>query len=743
MVFGGADREVLQLNEDSIWSGPYRDRNNPAAKQNLPVIRKLLSEGRVREAEELCLEAFSAMPAAQRVYQTAGELHIDFSPEGMYGHGRSGTRAGPLLPGIRSYRRDLDISTAVLSVSFAWEGVSFRREYFCSAPAGVLAVRFTASRPGMISFRAHLSRGIFSDRMENIACDTIAIASDQGIPFCMMAKAVLSGGRLHTRGGFLTVEKADEALLLLDIRTAFRETDYAAACHANLNRCADLPYQQLLSDHTEDYRGFFNRLEFDLYSGGAENSGNHIPTDQLLRQIDNNLIVLYYQYCRYLLISSSRPGTLPANLQGIWNPHMDPPWGSDYTININTQMNYWPACMCNLAETEGPLFDLLERAYPHGRKTAEVMYGCRGFVAHHNMDIWGDTAPRDYWLPGTYGLLGAAWLAIHIREHYEYTLDRSFLEQYYYLIREACLFFVDFLIPGNRTNEAGDAYLMVSPSVSPENSYRFPPGSGRAGETGSLCAGCEMDNQILRKLFWAAIRSAEELGCGDDETTARFRSIRRRIPGPRIHPNGTICEWNEVYEECDPGHRHMSHLWALWPGDEISPDTTPDLAEAAGKTLARRLANGGGHTGWSRAWIINFRARLYEGEEALHNLEALFTQSTLPNLFDNHPPFQIDGNFGALAGITQMVVQSRMRYTENSVCVEIRLLPALPKNWSGGHLKGVRVRGNIELDITWREMKPVSLTLRNCGESIRVAVYGADGNREVVLPPGETSMKNF
>jgi alpha-L-fucosidase 2 len=729
MVFGVPDREKIQLNEDSIWSGQFRDRNNPAAQEALPEIRRLLDAGRVREAEEKCLECLSGIPPAQRVYQTAGELSIAFSPDGGFGHTWSGTRNGPLLSGIRNYRRELDIERAVHTLSFEYQAVVFTRECFISAPADLLVLRLRAadlngkSVSGKISFRASLDRGVFCDRIGNLE-DAVFLSRDGDIPFCVMIKILHKGGTLHSNGGFLTLENADEALLLADIRTGFRETDYVTACASNI-ACAVGDgavhrWERLQEEHIREFRSWYGRMKLELNNGADD------KTDAIVR---------YHNFCRYILVSSSRPGTLPANLQGIWNPHLDPPWGSDYTININTQMNYWPACMCNLAETETPLFDLLERMYPNGTKTAKQMYGCRGFTAHHNTDIWGDTAPRDYWIPAVYWTLGAAWLCVHIWEHYEYTHDSQFLEKYFYLLKESCLFFADFLIPGKKTNEAGESYLVISPSVSPENSYLVD------GDICSLSAGCEMDNQILRKLFEAAIRGAEILGKTDTDTKL-FRSILNRIPGPAIHSNGTIREWNEEFEEAEPGHRHFSHLWALWPGDAITPDETPDLAAAARKTLERRLANSGGHTGWSRAWLINFMARLGDGEAALENIRALLSEFTLPNLFNNGPPFQIDGNFGTLAGITQMLVQSRIRY-DNAYAggfkVLLNLLPALPQSWHSGRLKGARAKGNLELDFEWQEGRLLSLAVKNNGAvAIPVCIHCGNQRLELVLPPGET-----
>jgi len=710
MIFGSPDREKIQLNEDSIWSGPFRDRNNPASLAALPLIRRLLDEGRNIEAEDLCIESLSGIPQTQRVYQTAGDLLIDFSPQGIFGHPWSGTRAGPLLRDIRGYRRELDIGRALHTLSFEYDGAEFTRECFISAPAGLLMLRFTADRPGKISFRAGLDRGVFCDRKGNIK-DGGFICRDGDIPFCAMFKVIHKGGNLQCRGGFVTVEQSDEALLLLDIRAGFRETDCAAACAANIDRAVKLGdcariWERLLAEHTAEYGAWYGRQELEI--DGGEN------------------VTRYFNFCRYLLVSCSRPGALPANLQGLWNPHLDPPWGSDYTVNINTQMNYWPACMCNLAETEEPLFDLLERMYPNGKKTAGIMYGCRGFVCHHNTDIWGDTAPRDYWIPASYWTLGAAWLSLHIWEHYEYTQDKQFLKKYFYLLWEACLFFVDFLVPEKTA---------VSPSSSPENSFSLN------GETRSLCSGCAMDGQILRKLFDSTVRAAGILGVTDYDTQT-FRLIYARLAPPRIHSNGTICEWNEEYEEAEPGHRHFSNLWALWPGGEITPDETPELALAARKTLERRLAHSGGHTGWSRAWLVNFFARLNDGGAALENFNAVLGQFTLPNLLNNGPPFQIDGNFGALAGITQMLVQSRIRGGGKKALIVLDILPALPQSWPSGSLKGARVKGNLELDFAWQDGRLSSLVIRNKGKApVPVLLRSGGESRELAPEPGETAVK--
>jgi alpha-L-fucosidase 2 len=504
-----------------------------------------------------------------------------------------------------------------------------------------------------------------------------------------MAMAVKKG-EVKAVGEHLICEKADQITIYVAAATSFREPDVRSAVKNKLEKALEKDYETIKKDHIHDYRQYFDtcRLELDY-----DASKDRLTTDERLHAIskensDGGLIQTYFDFGRYLLISSSRPGTLPANLQGIWNPSMTPPWGSKYTININTEMNYWPSEVLGLSKCHEPLFDLLKRMEKRGRKTAETMYGCRGFVAHHNTDLWADTAPQDMYIPATYWVMGGAWLCTHIWEHYEFSGDETFLREMYPVIKSAVLFFLDFLVEK-------DGEYVTCPSVSPENTYILPDGT-----KGCICYGATMDNEILRDLFDICLAAGNLLH--EDETFLKpVREVRSRLPKLKIGTEGQLLEWMEEYEEAEPGHRHVSHLYGLYPSSQIQMGVTPDLTQAAKKTLQRRREHGGGHTGWSRAWMICMYARLWEGEEAYQNLLLLLQNSTLDNLLDYHPPFQIDGNFGAAAGIAEMLLQSvgRPEREKNQVV----LLPALPKAWKKGSIRGICTRGGGIFDLSWED----------------------------------------
>ena len=751
MVKAHPCNEVIQLNEEGIWSGGPIDRRNESARKAIPKIRKLIKEGKVMEAQELGFQTLSGTCFNERVYQTAGEFRIDFFEEDNYG-----IECGfPLNHKTKqvyldTYKCILDLEKACTIISYENEkGVKFTRKTWISAADNLLFMKVSASEKGQISFRGYLDRGIWVDSIysENRA---IYLEDGHGIPFCAGVGAVTEGGEFQTTGFCLTGKNCDSVLFIIDIQ-AFKwdgklidknqynklieKNTWTSECKANLSKMIKAVEKtgiesicnDLFNRHLEDYSAYFNEMSLSLGNHKSENE--EISTPELLKNVsgDNtDLIELYANFDRYLLISGSRkPGELPLTLQGLWNCYMDPPWGSKYTVNINTEMNYWPVNLAGLEECEIPLFNLLERAFEHGKITAKKMYGCSGYVIHHNLDFWGDTAPQDNWLPGTYWVLGAAWLSTHIYEHYEYTMDEKFLARYYYLMHEACRFFVDFLQPSDLISPDGEPYLVINPSVSPENSYVT-----KAGQTGAFSEGCEMDNMILEHLFKSCLQAKMILGEKAKDKNGhkylgaefeQFQYVLKHLKAPELNKDGSLMEWNTEVPEVEPGHRHVSHLYGLYPGHTITLEKTPELAEACKKTLEKRLSNGGGHTGWSQAWIINFRAQLQQGNLALEAVEKILKNSTLPNLFDNHPPFQIDGNFGALAAIIRMIVQSEIGEDGN---IHVKLLPALPdnKSWQSGSIHGVRIKGGYKLDLIWREGKIIAVNYTAGPKTLKHAI---------------------
>lgn len=727
MVFGAVENERIVLNESSVWSGSVQDADRPDAHKSLPEIRRLLLEGKNDEAEELVNQNFTckgqgsafakAANAPFGCYQVLGNLHLRFAP----------------TPGkTTGYRRELDLATGQARLTYQKDGATWTREHLVSAPDEVCASRLTTTKPGGLTFTIALDRPERFTTTASGNSDLLITGTlndghgGKGITYAARLRAITRGGSVRTEGNQIHIENADEATLYLTAATDYRGfagrnlTDPLAATLTDLDKAAAKTFTEIAAAQRADHAKWFDRLKLTL----PETPNSQLPTDRRLEAFakgapDPSLAALYFNFGRHLLISSSRPGGLPPNLQGIWAEEIQTPWNGDWHLDINVQMNYWPAEICDLSELHEPLHKLIASLVEPGRKTARAYYNSRGWIAHVFTTPWGFTSPGE---SASWGatVSGSAWLCQHLWEHYLFTGDKEHLRRVYPILKESCLFYLDNLI-----EEPKNRWLVTGPSNSPENRFTLPN-----GKVAHVCLGPTVDMQLLRELFGNTASAANILGV-DAELGTELLEKRKRLAPNLIGPDGRLQEWLEPYPEPEPNHRHTSPLYGLHPGYEITRRGTPELADACRKLLDAR---GDDSTGWALAWRMNKWARLGDGDRAMKLFKLLLRPAgngsgSLPNLFGSCPPFQIDANFGGCAGVAEMLVQSHAG--------EIEILPALPKDWPDGSVTGLKTRGGFRVSIAWKSGEMTSATIQSTtGRETKVRYR--DQTTPVTLKPGDT-----
>jgi alpha-L-fucosidase 2 len=730
MVYGGTSREKLSLNEDTIWAGVSAPSPSPEAQKALHETRSAIASGDYERAQHIIEEKI--LTQCNQPYLPAGDLIIERENLGT----------------INGYRRSLDLASGITRSEWTVDGNSFNEECFVSAVDQVIVVRLESKIPSTVRLSLDCQlRNRISPTSSGLDLESevpVFVGSpSEGVRYAsggeqiprrhhIGLKVIAPGAEVSTEGSSVQIRNAHEMLIYIAIETTHRSKTPAELVNSRLQQAIQKPFAQVKADHVSDYARLFQRVRLEL--GSPHEDLSALTTDQRLQrkqsgQPDFALETLLFDYGRYLLISSSRPGSQPANLQGIWNDQLHPPWWSNWTMNINLQMNYWPSEVCNLAECHEPLFDLIDDLRKSGEKTASVHYGCRGWVAHHMTDLLHQTTPIAGRARYAFWPMAGAWLSRHLWDHYLFSQDTLFLkERGWPVMRGAAEFLLDWLV------ETPSGELTTSPSTSPENSY-----VNELGHRCAVCTGSAMDLSIIRDLFSHCLEASHRLGGVDPDVCNRMTQALGKLPPLRIGSKGQIMEWNKDWQEFEPTHRHVSHLYGLHPGEEITPHGTPELAEAARRSLQLRGDSG---TGWSLAWKMNLYARLGDGDQSYRFISNLFHRvdpsvtatadaggGLYPNLLDACPPFQIDGNFGYIAGVAEMLLQSHTG--------EIHLLPALPSAWPSGSIRGLRARGGTEVALKWSAGKLERVTIKNASDQDVVLRY-KDRTLPVSLPAGES-----